>query len=223
MASTTAFETKVVQAHRRSAHCMTLAAAAGGVVLAAICSAGCATQGVPPADPGAPRSAATTAQAPPVAPEAIVVEPVVDVCGLFTALGGDGAYTDRPTEPPELTLARGLCLTRQGRVRDGAQVLRSYLIRAPKDVDPVARRRVVDLVHDAGEQLGVLSLAVDEPGAELAVDSVNVDDHRGNVFVEPGLHHVTATVGEATETVAVRIAAGQRKVVELKIPKAGWF
>ncbi|WP_437980745.1 PEGA domain-containing protein [Sorangium sp. So ce117] len=107
-----------------------------------------------------------------------------------------------------------------GRFRDAAHHLAHYLREAPKEQPPppAAEMKAAEaLFAAASAQVGTLSIAASENGAEILVDGevVGVAPLSAPVFVEPGMHTVSARRGQRFATRDVQVDKGGAASVEV--------
>ncbi|MGK3964082.1 hypothetical protein WMF38_07865 [Sorangium sp. So ce118] len=107
-----------------------------------------------------------------------------------------------------------------GRFRDAAEHLAHYLREAPKEQPPPPAAEIQSaeaLYAAARAQVGALSIATLENGAEILVDGevVGVAPLPAPVFVEPGMHTVSARRGNRVGARQVRVDKGGAASVEV--------
>ncbi|WP_104981077.1 tetratricopeptide repeat protein [Sorangium cellulosum] len=107
-----------------------------------------------------------------------------------------------------------------GRFRDAAEHLAHYLREAPKEQPPPPAAEIQSaeaLYAAARAQVGALSIATLENGAEILVDGevVGIAPLPAPVFVEPGMHTVSARRGSRFGARQVRIDKGGAASVEV--------
>ncbi|WP_437606315.1 hypothetical protein WMF20_35760 [Sorangium sp. So ce834] len=109
-----------------------------------------------------------------------------------------------------------------GRFREAAKHLAYYLREAPKEQPPPppAEMKAAEALYAAARaQVGELSIATLENGAEILVDGevVGVAPLPAPVFVEPGMHTVSARRGNRFGARQVRVDKGGAAAVEVEL------
>jgi hypothetical protein len=135
-----------------------------------------------------------------------------------------GAYSRWPNV--KILLNMGTALRQLGRNVEAAETYEKYL--ADPAADSAKKTQVQGLVTALSAQLGKLKVEVNEPGARVLVDgkALGTSPQSISLRVEPGSHSVVAEKeGYALSAATVSVAAGQERVVELRlvstaIPKA---
>jgi hypothetical protein len=123
---------------------------------------------------------------------------------------------------PKILLNIGTTLRNLGRDAEAADAYERYLV----DGKPDAKRRteVQAILKEITARLGKLRIEVNEPGARVLVDGKVVGESPQAITkrVEPGTHTVVAEKqGYPAAAATVQIAAGQERVVELRLVQPG--
>jgi hypothetical protein len=125
----------------------------------------------------------------------------------------------RVQQHPQIAANLGRAEFKVGKHRDAAEHL-TYFLREASSIAPEDRTRTHELLDEARANIGTLTIAVKQDGAEIWIDDAKVGTSplKAELFVEPGRHWVEARLGGYEPAKAMQeLNAGGKARIDLRL------
>ncbi len=133
--------------------------------------------------------------------------------GEFAAACDKLVESDRLEPTGETKLSIALCLEKQGKLVDAAEVVRGLLASLPQGHEKVGHVR--DRLAAIEKRLGTIRIRGASPETIVEIDGVEVEDVGAPISVNPGKHEVVVNPGGRERRFEVDVGQGAQRTVSV--------